>query len=275
MAAQQVHAQQHWVWQLGRTPTQQPCHPLLHEAGAYSNGMRVKGIGAQLSLLKKRTITALTATRFCCTAEKTPRRPVPCSYHIPLLELKPAMALPTQKGHARAGEPSLCSSTLEHGNHGTGDPALWAHTATQAGSEREVRATPALQQSLATDLAEITCLIIMQVRYVIANVTEAEERIVISLEEGEEPPSATRHSSTSGCSWKASKSNSGEEARANLRSKAWLSPAHPAALGGYGATTDSDSIHTDRQSQGLNCQALLLPYNCYCDQNFKQSQSSS
>lgn len=40
----------------------------------------------------------------------------------------------------------------------------------------------------------------MQVRDVIANVTEAEERIVISLEEGEEPPSATRHSSTSGCS---------------------------------------------------------------------------
>lgn len=86
--------------------------PLLREAGAHSNGTRGKGTWAQLSLLKKRTITALTATRFCCAAGKTARHPVPSSYNIPLMELKPAMALPTRKGHARAGKPSLCSSSL-------------------------------------------------------------------------------------------------------------------------------------------------------------------
>lgn len=134
MAAQQLDVHQHRVWELGRTPTQQPCHPLLPETGAYSDGLTRRGIGAQLSSLKKRTITALTATRFCCTAEKTPRHPVPSSYDIPLTELKPAMALPTQKGHTRAGKPSLCSSTLltpwhTGMNQGTRDLVLRAHTA--------------------------------------------------------------------------------------------------------------------------------------------------
>lgn len=103
------------------------------------------------------------------------------------------------------GLEGLCSSTLLTPWHtgvkqGTGELVLRAHTATEVRPQRECRAIPVLQQSLATDLAEITCLIIMQVRHVIANVTKAEERIVISPEEGEEPPSATRHSSTSGCS---------------------------------------------------------------------------
>lgn len=97
MAAQQLCVHQHWVWELGRTATQQPCHPLLRETGACS--MRGKGTGAQLSSLKERTITALTATRFCL--EKTPRHPVPSSYDIPLTELKAATVTHTER--ARQG----------------------------------------------------------------------------------------------------------------------------------------------------------------------------
>lgn len=45
-------------------------------------------------------------------------------------------------------------------------------------------------------------------------------------------------------------------------SKALLSPAHPGALGGYGATTDSDSIHTVLSLTGNL--GVLIAKHCFC-----------
>lgn len=102
----------------------------------------------------------------------------------------------------------------------------------------------------------------MQVRDVTANVTEAEERIVISLEEGEEPPPATRHSSPS-ASAKGPKRNSGEGARAvrlRQRSRALLCPSRGSR--GYGHTSPSNFTLTVLSLTG-NLRVLIAKH-CFC-----------
>lgn len=101
----------------------------------------------------------------------------------------------------------------------------------------------------------------MQVRYVIANVTEAEERIVISPEEGEEPPPA--HVIQQLQDEKPQKITLGRKRRRQISSsKALLSSAQPGALRGYGHTTNSNFIHTVPSLTG-NLRVLIAKH-CFC-----------